>query len=566
MTVGQFISVSGTVSSDEDLVIVLDNVLVQMYGWELVYKHTDTTDREYSWISEGEVSDKYLRLFSTVRANANIVYFKGYSLVDDSGTRSDEVHDATENRVNPGGPDWDFWINGNKDSVFITVRNSSNQVFTGGMGYLSTIHSSVNDPYPMFVLGQNSYVDTFNNTYRLASYVHDSLSIAKGDGVSGGPYLASTTNSGSWALQKGKDHSGLTNITNPDGVSGSYVAFPKVVYRTLSDGLRHHGVRGYVPNMWSVGNNIGTTGDYVSASGVLFSTGEDTGMNFTFFVADEATDDDNTYLIGPITAWEDTDYHTPHEQTGLQLYLGADTGVERRGGAFSGGRASRWRDRSYLLQDPAATQSNRNDAVQSTNANQPEPINEVLNSLPVLRFTAGSSHHMTGTVDIDNDMTLFAVASYRSGTTRAPIINIRGDVSATDTLFALEFNENNNNAFVALNNADGGVDREEVGSLTADTHYIITNTVSGTTTTAYVNGWSGDASTITDTKGSVASTATLNYSLGVDLNSGGSTGSNYASADIAEVIVYDRYLTNEERQAVWCMLSSKYNITVSGTC
>lgn len=562
MAADQLVVVSGTVDDEQDMVQVLDNILVHVYGWELVAKVTDTaSDKEWWWRSEGEDPGTYMRLYCGVQGDANDLHIKAATYVTSGGSISDEVHDSVENETQFTSQR-DYWVVGNKDVVHIFHRSSSDDNYFCGFGYFDTYYTFAQDPYPVFVYGQNNSADTFQSTRRLNAYAVSPLSVAANGGVSGGHFLG-TVSSGTNVSYVADDLSTLVQLNAPGIRDGRYAALKPVFYREENQSLSTHEVRGEVPFMYQVWGDAFSIGDVITASGVVTEQG--VGTDDKFIATTEFGQQDNTFIFGPIEDFDLTSQAIPYSNSNLQLYLAADAGIERNGGAFTGGTVSAWRDQSSHPNTPSSS-FQRNDATQGTEANQPTPVENVINQKPIVRFNNGSSQEMSGTFDIDNDMTLFAVASYSNGSNRTPILNVRGDVSAADTLFSIEFNENASDSATVVNIAGGGTDREEVTGLSADTFYIITNTVSGTDTTLFVDGFDGNSSTITDTKGSVASSATLTYRVGVNSVSGGGEGSTYADADIAEILVYDKYLTNEERQTIHCYLSDKYGITVSGTC
>jgi hypothetical protein len=565
MSINNLTVVSGTATTEQDFIVALDNTLAHVFGWELVRKNSDSSsDRDYWFRSAGEQAGTYMPLYARVRGFSNALEFYTYSNLTAAGVSSDEVYNSSVTKISIS-TSFDFWISGNKDIFYVMVKGTTNNHFMGGVGYLDTPYTSAQDPLPAFSTGQGNATTLFTGN-RVRSYSAPSWWSSHTGGALGGPFLdaGTSTSSGVENTYIGTGNT-ILQYASPLQRDGRYMCTPVSLYIGLTTDLITSEFRGSLPNLWGMWGDSASMGGIVTASGININS-DSVVSDANFIVMTEFNQDDNTYIIGPVDDYDISDRGVPHSVGGVQLYLAADRGIERNGGAFTGGKVSNWRDQHYHPSLEAAY-NDRNDGTQGTEANQPTPVEGVVNSKPVVRFVSGSSTNLTGTFSVDNDMTLFAVASYSNGSNRCPILNVRGDISSVDTLFSLEFNENSSNSATAVNIAAAGTDREEVTSLSSDTMYILTNTVSGTTTTLYVDGWDGSSSTITNTKGTVAAgPADLNYSIGVDKLSGGSNGTSFADADVAEVIVFDKYLTNEERQRVLCSLSQKYNITVSGSC
>lgn len=561
MAIGKLTVVSGTAATEQDFITAVDNILVQACGWELVVKVTNTaTNRDFWWRSEGEVSGKYMPMFCSLQGTTDLVILEGATYVTAAGVVSDLMNSAVEGRMS-----WpnqrDYWVAGSKDYVHIFARDASNSHRSGGFGYLQTYYSKREDPYPVSVYGQSSATQTFAANNRVIAYTMQSLAMSMGDGAFGGGFLG-TVGSGSANFFRADDFSTILQYNAPSIRDGRRSAFRIVPYLTNTVSLFTPEVRGEMPYLWQVWGAGLSIGNIITASGILWDSNEVTSSS-EFIVTNEFNVNTNTFMIGPIEHFDNQLISRPYKISSLALYLNANVGIERNGGAFHGGRVSTWRDFSS---HPSNQTPNRRDAVQVTAGNQPEPRDSVINGCSVVTFSGAGQRYLTGTVPVANDMTLFAVASYSNGSSRTPIVNIRGNVTAQDTLFSIEFNENTNNSATIVNIGGGGTDRVQVTGLTSGQPYILTNTVSGTTSTLYLNGFSESSSDVNNTKGSVTGTATINYSVGVSLNSGGTTGSVFATANVAEVIVYNRYLTNQERQSIHCMLSQKYGVVVSGTC
>lgn len=584
--INKLTTISGTATTEQGLVVVLDNFLCNIIGYERTYKYTDSsTDKTWGFTSRGEYSERErMDLYVLFDAVSDYMYFSVYTWLageDESGVGStDQAINSTEGRVPIGSGSFDFWIMSNLDVVYIMLRRHDvNTRYLGGAGYLKSPYTYKEDPLPAFAFGQNSSLDTFENTYRVRSYSTDSTWTGYTEGAGGGPFMdPSTTTSGESTNYIGLGNTSLNTYYGPTQKStfeNRLLATPVTLYRPYTASLiTNEGMRGHLPNLWHIyGDATRQIGGYITGSGINAFTGE-IEEDETFIIMDELNQVDNTQIMGPILNFDMTGHSVPYtvgDAGRFQLWLSSFYYSMRHNNNYfdHNGHISNWRDQHFHPADETATASIRNDAAQATLANQPRTVQDVasFNTNPAVRFSSSDSSNLTSTVLISNDITVFAVASYSNGSSRAPIINIRGDVSSVDTLFSLEFNENSSNSATAVMNAGGGTDREEFGYLLADTSYILTATVSGTDTTLYVNGWSGGSSTITDTKSNVAAgNYTLNYSMGVNKVSGGSNGTVFSDADVSEVMVYRQALTEEEKQTIVCMLGDRYNITVSGTC
>lgn len=584
--INKLTTISGTSSTEQGLCVVLDNFLCNIVGYERTYKYTDTsTNKTWGFTSQGESSERErMDLYILFDAVSNYMYYSVYTWLageDEAGVGStDSAQNTTESRTPTSSSLFDFWIMANLDVVYIMFRRQDNSTrHLGGAGYLKSPYTFKEDALPAFALGQNSTVDTFASAYRVRSYSTHSSFTGYTGGAGGGPFMdPATTNSGGSIDYIGVGGTNLNLYYGPNQKStfeDRLLATPITIYRPYTDSLiTNEGIRGYLPNIWHIyGDVTRQIGGYITGSGINAFTGE-IEEDEIFIIMEENNQVDNTQIIGPIINFDTLEHSVPYtvgDAGRFQLWLSSFYYSMRHNNNYfdHNGHISNWRDQHFHPADTTALSSVRNDASQATLANQPRTVQDVaaFNTNPIVRFSSSDSSNLTSTVLISNDITIFAVASYSNGSNRTPIINIRGDVSSVDTLFSLEFNENSSNSATAVMNAGGGTDREEFGSLSSDTPYILTATVSGTDTTLYVNGWSGGSSTITNTKSSVAAgNYTLNYSVGVDKLSGGGNGTTFSDADVSEVMVYRQALTEEEKQTIVCMLGDRYNITVSGTC
>lgn len=556
MTVGQYIMASGTAGpSEQDTLDRLDEFMTGALGWGRLDVVSDTgTDNDRVWISPGEVPGKYPPLYVRARANSDDIIFHGYTYWNNgTSTGSDEAADSLELQIpnnNSGGSD-EYVFVGNKDAVFVSVRlNSDASCYMGGFGYWDSFYTVSQDPYPLWVMGQNSNADTFNNTFRVRSYGHDPA----------GFLSPVSTYSGGVVGFVGTDESGRTGLATPNPRDGRFLMMKSGFYRERSrtegdiPGYISHEIRGEIPGMYQFYGTSFTAHDTVVASGVSTVEGlpgDDLGEGDFIVVRSTST---NTYSLGPGTWWSPT----PREISGLELWL-VEGAFQRRGGDYTGGAVKAWVDLS----------GGGNEAAQATEGSQPQPVSSGISYSGEPLITLSGTQHLTGALTYTNDYTAFVVADY-TNTTRKPLFYLRGDISTNDNIFSLEFNKATANSAVAYVRTDGSPveeDEETYGSLTVNAPYIVSAVVSGTATMLYVNGDSTGSTTTIDTKSSFGGSAELNYAIGATLDSSGTVdGTAYHDGNIAEVIVYNRDLTNEEHQNVICYLGDKYGITVSGTC
>jgi hypothetical protein len=235
----------------------------------------------------------------------------------------------------------------------------------------------------------------------------------------------------------------------------------------------------------------------------------------------------------------------PTRLSGLLLWLDAsdastvtlDTGV------------SEWRDKSGTGKK----------MTQDTGGNQPDYLTDGIGGKPALGFTGSSSHFMRGAFSHSfTGISFYVVARIESTIATAgrifsmAVSGQTNDFSGTGHLSAsLRFLSNES---VGSYN-DGGSRAER--AVTYATPFIHNLTISGTTLTNRVNN--GTAATYTRS-GSWSATM-ANMMLSSQTSSGSAAG--FMTGRIAEVIVYSREVTADERSKVHQYLGKKYGITVS---
>jgi hypothetical protein len=556
------VALSGTSASAQEFVTTMDNILVNVYGWELVVKAADSpTIKDYWWRSRGEEPGARMDLYCGLVASGTNVYTRAATYVDPvtSGIR-DRMSATSVSAIIPWSNNKKFWVLGNKDFVHFAGA-LSNVHHAGGFGYLDSYYNYQEDPYPVCVYGQAVSTNTFSDTGRLLAYTASAVAVATQSGVAGGGFLA-TTASGSFSAYDTGDYDSILQYNAPALRDGRYTAIRKVLYISPATSFVTAEVRGDIPYLWKTWNSTLLIGEPVTASGFLFDSDQFT-FSERFICINEFGQSRNTYLIGPTDEFDLTHKGFVNRFSGLKLFFEGDRGIERRGASFIGGLVPRWRNQANF---PSLGGLTRNDAVQETEARQPTAVSAGLTGFyDAISLVSGTQQYLVGasSVDVATDGgALFVVASYSSGTHRTPIISIRGDISGQDTMFSLEFNESSTNSATVVNTAGGGTDRIEWTGLSSNTSYIVTNVVSGTNSTLYLNGSSDSSVVLSNTKGEPSIPSVVNYSIGVNQLSGGSTGSSYASAEIAEIIYLAKLTTGSEVDAIHLYLSQKYGIDV----
>ena len=264
------------------------------------------------------------------------------------------------------------------------------------------------------------------------------------------------------------------------------------------------------------------------------------------------------FVIMVCSGWAQTisNYGAEIPTDHLELWLKSDAGV-----VLNGSTVSKWEDQS----------GNGNDAIQ-TNANrQPVLVDNELNGKPVLSFDGDDDRlGFTGS-SLISQMTLFFV--YKLKLTTPPIFILTfGPANNSQQRFALNMrgrpNNNNDNDMII-----GRADNENlvIASIPGVVKYDEWRNISITRdqTVHSINvWWNNQMATITPEGSNVSSS----FSLGDSTASWGGIGStdNYipfgtvrAQCEIAELIVYDTLLSNEDRLAIEEYLNQKYNLIVS---
>jgi len=290
MTAGQYLIASGTYNTEDDIIAELAYHAEQDFGWTVppidgIYP--TATDR--SFFSEGEEPGKYMPLYTRADSvtSADHISFFGYTFFDSSdGTGTDEIADSTELRVPTTNGTGEWLFVGNKDVIYTIVRPTSTSVDSfGGFGYLGTNFDSSQDPYPLFVAGQNSTSDTFENTSRVFSYMFAPAGFLVPTNI--------TPGSGTIASLRADNLQFLVANSAPSPRDSRYAMFPPLFRRPLSFSSGHIAseVRGELSGVYQVAGIGFAPGNIVSVSGTF--------GNGNFLIVKSSTS--LSFAIGPVT-------------------------------------------------------------------------------------------------------------------------------------------------------------------------------------------------------------------------------------------------------------------------
>jgi prepilin-type N-terminal cleavage/methylation domain-containing protein len=193
-------------------------------------------------------------------------------------------------------------------------------------------------------------------------------------------------------------------------------------------------------------------------------------------------------------------------------------------------------------------------AVQSTPANRPIYESNTINDLPVLRFDGTSSFlSYDGTFLANSDYTIFIVEQRRSATqsfflgslTGGENINLHLGYLDTDTFVFDQWSMNSNRYDIAEGAYTTPIPRihsYRLGSASNVRNY----NVNGSEPVFDIC----DANCVTETVLSAYNNAQIGRRRTID----------YYTGDIAEIIMFTRYINDQERQDIEAYLSSKYDI------
>ncbi|WP_020526313.1 FG-GAP-like repeat-containing protein [Flexithrix dorotheae] len=227
--------------------------------------------------------------------------------------------------------------------------------------------------------------------------------------------------------------------------------------------------------------------------------------------------------------------YSPIPTKNLKMWLAADLGVSKDGN----GKISSWNDWS----------NNGNNAGQLTPANQPVLEDNQINGLPTIKFN-GSNQFLNFNADylIDSDYAFFVVEARNSNKNNNFFIG-GNDNSQNKGIMAGYYNEN----MISL-----GSFEDNLGNYLTDYNipeYGITHFEFSTDSGRYLT-WNAALMAF-----SFDSTGISSYDspfIGRSLN-------QYYEGNIAEIIIYNKWLSESEREDIFIYLQQKYNIYQNGS-
>jgi len=209
--------------------------------------------------------------------------------------------------------------------------------------------------------------------------------------------------------------------------------------------------------------------------------------------------------------------------------------------AIEGESVSFWADISGVSLTP-------NNATQNVINNQPTYITDAINGLPVLRFNGTNNYlEFDGSLLVNSNYTIFIVA--RKGIDK-PNNMILGGTNITDNNKNLQIGYDNTPFIVKHYGETGYINYTPplYANPTFQIHSVIFDSNVGK---AYYEN------------GTKKTTATDKTSLASWTGSAiGRFTTNYFNGDIAEIIMFNRVLSDQEREDVEQYLSDKYQITI----
>ncbi|WP_437756171.1 LamG-like jellyroll fold domain-containing protein [Sorangium sp. So ce1389] len=211
-------------------------------------------------------------------------------------------------------------------------------------------------------------------------------------------------------------------------------------------------------------------------------------------------------------------------RSGLKLWLRTDAGI-----TASSGKVSSWRDQS----------GNGNRADMDVAASQPTLISSALNGKPVVRFLGAQSLYLAQQLE-PTHFTVFVVGKNRKASESFSMILGPGNTSPNNQL---RWENGSQALFVGLGN-DMPIITSTVGNTRV--YHALSARYDGSTMTVYRDGNLASSHDFTTTGPWVL------------LQIGAWFSSYYMEGDLAEILVYERALSEGDRGAVNGYLRSKY--------
>ncbi|MDX2083680.1 MAG: prepilin-type N-terminal cleavage/methylation domain-containing protein [Rickettsiales bacterium] len=218
---------------------------------------------------------------------------------------------------------------------------------------------------------------------------------------------------------------------------------------------------------------------------------------------------------------------------------------------IDGSTVSAWYDNN-------SAEATKNDATQTTTDNKPLFRENVFNnSIPGIRFDGSNDYlDFDGSSIVGTPYTIFIVEQRRSSATNNYFI---GGTSSTDDGNLTLGYSNNTTAVHGQYSDDITYSVTSYSSPTPKLHTYTLNDVASLSNSGkryWINGSGASASKASN----VSQTATLVSFLGAAI---GKRLTNYFNGDLAEIIIFNRNLKEQERLAIDDYLGKKYNINVT---
>jgi len=253
--------------------------------------------------------------------------------------------------------------------------------------------------------------------------------------------------------------------------------------------------------------------------------------------------------VAPVatTTPSSTQAFAPSNLSSLALWFKADDSVA----TTSDNHVNTWLDQS----------GNGSNLLQSTPANQPLWVDGVLNGKPVLRFD-GANTYLDGGSSVGNiqstGASFFIVG--KSNTSQGAFVS-KSLYGSAGSRYSILYEAGNGFGFLYT---DDGARTMWFPSIFSGQSNLMTVIVNGTSTspanTVFINSVSKGTTPITSNYSMISP---YNFLVGAYNNGSGSippVGGYFLDGDIAEIIMYNRPLSDTERQQVETYLNTKYAI------
>ncbi|MBS1954390.1 MAG: chitobiase/beta-hexosaminidase C-terminal domain-containing protein [Cyanobacteria bacterium SZAS-4] len=233
-------------------------------------------------------------------------------------------------------------------------------------------------------------------------------------------------------------------------------------------------------------------------------------------------------------------------RTGLSLWLMGDAGV-----LTSGSNVTQWSDLS----------NSGNHATQATGANRPTLVTNAVNTLPAIAFN-GSSQYLqcpAGLADFTAGASIFFVTKPTSIINNARFFDFANGTANNNIYLTESTSPAASASFFVYNSSTPTSVNSTTNKLTAGSYQLLETNHSG----------AGSASIYTnnalDNSGTVWNITNISRSgnyIGIDT---AKTAANSYSGQIAEILIYNKSLTDAQRASVESYLRAKYNVNPAPT-